>query len=131
LAISATLEACTVLSTAEVANLSTDPAVLADGLRLANHFHALGLGLKRASVTAGVAWLLTGIAKEVHGDPELNPDGLDRLRVARWLLAVLDVQLEAIDQLGVSGLDQIEELIGVGEICAPAIGSSREAVHAP
>jgi hypothetical protein len=119
-----------VLSAEDVANLSTEPVVLADGLRLANHFHALGLGLKRASVSAAMAWLLTGIAKEVQGDPELNPDGLDRLRVARWMLAVLDVQLEAIDQLGSPGLDQIEELIGMGEICAPAIGSSREAVHA-
>jgi hypothetical protein len=119
-----------VLSTEEVAKLSTEPAVLADGLRLANHFHALGLGLKRASVTAALAWLLTGIAKEVQGDPELNPDGLDRLRIARWLLAVLDVQLEAIDRLGITGLDQIEDLIGMGEISAPAIGSSREAVHA-
>jgi hypothetical protein len=124
-------EACTVqLSAKEVAQLSTEPAVLADGLRLANHFHALALGLKRASVTAGAARLLTGIAKEVEDDPDLNPDGLDRLRVARWLLAVLDVQIEAIDQLGIPGLDQIEDLIGMGEISAPAIGSSREAVHA-
>jgi hypothetical protein len=54
-------EACTVqLSAEEVARLSTEPAVLADGLRLANHFHALALGLKRASVSASMAWLLTG-----------------------------------------------------------------------
>jgi hypothetical protein len=119
------------LSAEDIARLSTDPAVLADGLRLANHFHALALGLKRASVSASMAWLLTGIAKEVQDDPELNPDGLDRLRVARWLLAVLDVQLAAIDQLGIPGLDAIEELIGTREISAPAlIGSSREVVDA-
>ena len=105
--------------------------MLADGLRLADHFHQLGLGLKRASLAAAVAWLLTGMAQEVNSSPDLNADGLDRLRIARWLLAIVDVQLEAIEQLGTTGIDTIEELVGMREISAPAVfGSSREAVDA-
>jgi hypothetical protein len=119
------------LSAEDIARLSTEPEVLADGLRLANHFHQLGLGLKRASMAAALAWLLTGMAHEIQHSPELNPDILDRLRIARWLLAIVDVQLEAIEKMGTAGLDTIEELIGTREISAPAlIGSSREVVDA-
>ena len=119
------------LDAEDIAHLSTDPAVLADGLRLADHFHQLGLGLKRASVAASVAWLITGIAHEIAHSSELNPDRLDRPRIAQWLLAIVDVQLEAIEKMGTAGLDTIEELIGTREISAPAlIGSSREVVDA-
>ena len=91
------------LGAEEVVQFSTEPAVLADGLRLANHFHALSLGLTRASVAAGAAWLLTSIAHEVQNSSELNPDGMNRVRVAKWLLAIVEVQLEAIERMGLPG----------------------------
>jgi hypothetical protein len=120
-----------VLGAEEVVQFSTEPAVLADGLRLANHFHALSLGLTRASVAAGAAWLLTSIAHEVQNSSELNPDGMNRVRVAKWLLAIVEVQLEAIERMGLPGLDTIEELIGMKEISASAvIGAAEESADA-
>jgi hypothetical protein len=120
-----------VLNADEVAGLSTNPAVLADGLRLGNHFHALGLGLQRSAVLAGAAWLITGIAHEVRNSPDLNPDGHTRLHIARSLLAILDVQLQAIEALDTAAWDRIEQLAGSTEIAAPvSIGLSGERANA-
>jgi hypothetical protein len=118
------------LDAEDVARFSTMPEMLADGLRLANHFHQLGLGLKRASVAAGIAWMLTGMAHEIEQRVDLNPDGLGRPRIAQWLLAIVDVQLGAIEGLDTAGRDVIDEL-AAREIAAPAgVCSMREVADA-
>jgi hypothetical protein len=50
----------------DIATACVEPAVLADGLRMADHFHALGIGVRRSSMTAAVAWLITGMAHEIR-----------------------------------------------------------------
>jgi hypothetical protein len=110
---------CIVLSAEDVTRFSTDPAVLADGLRLANHFHAIGLGVRLSAVAASAAWMVTGMAQEIECNPALNPDGLSRLQIARWLLTMIDVQLIAIDQMDAVDRVKLGELFRSREIAAP------------
>jgi hypothetical protein len=107
------------LSSADVIRHSTDVAVLADGLRLTQHWHAIGLGVRHAAVSAGSAWMLTGMAEEIAHDPAVNPDGLSRLQIARWLLAMMDMQLIAIDQMDAVERARLGQLLISREIAAP------------
>ena len=118
------------LDAEDIATACVEPAVLADGLRLADHFHALGIGVRRSAVTAAVAWLLTGVAHELHDNPDLNPDGMDRPSIARWLLAIVEGQLDVIGQLDAAGIDGIEKMAVTREISAPAGIGSGGAAHA-
>jgi hypothetical protein len=113
------LGACTVLSAGDVARFSTDIAVLADGLRLAHHSHALALGVRHSAVAAGAAWMITGLAQEIEHNPALNPDGVSRLHIAKWLLATIDLQLGAIDQMDAVARSRLAELLSKREIAAP------------
>ena len=107
------------LSPADVARHSTDMAVLADGLRLAHHCHAICLGVRQSAVAASAAWMVTGMAQEIECDPALNPDRLSRLQIARWLLTMIDMQLIAIDQMDAVDRSRLGELFRSREIAAP------------
>jgi hypothetical protein len=107
------------LSSADVIRHDTDVAVLADGLRLVQHWHAIAFGVRHAAVSAGSAWLVTGMAEEIAHDPAVNPDGLSRLQIARWLLAMTDMQLIAIDQMDAVERGRLGQLLISREIAAP------------
>ena len=50
----------------EAASVVTEAADLADGLRLADHFHAMSLGMRRSSVTAAETASASVVASNEH-----------------------------------------------------------------
>jgi hypothetical protein len=86
---------------------------------LANHFHAIGLGVSHSAVAASAAWMITSMAHEVEHNPDLNPDRLSRLQIARWLLTMVDLQLGAIDGMDAVDRCTLGQLLSLREIAAP------------
>ena len=103
----------------DVANVCTDPAILADGLRLSNNFHAIALGCRHSAVTASCAWLISTLAHEIKRRPELNPKGVSALATGRWLLTIVQSQIEAIEQMDALDRERLGELFWQREISAP------------